>query len=101
MDRLIDTLRKVLEGYIGEALNGYSYLTESKDGKAFTVVSVGYLPDKRIVDAGLIVRLLEDHIIIERDVNDKSLVDALLQANIPRSQIVLAYAGEPVNEPVP
>ena len=47
------------------------------------------------------MRLLEDHIIIERDVNDKSLVDALLQANIPRSQIVLAYAGEPVNEPVP
>ena len=39
MDRLIDTLRKVLEGYIGEALNGYSYLTESKDGKAFTVAT--------------------------------------------------------------
>ena len=100
MDRLIDTLRQVLEGYTGEALNGYSYLTESKDGAAFTVVSVGYLPDRRIVDAGLIVRLMGDRIIIERDVNDKPLVDALLQANIPREQIVLAYAGEPVNEPV-
>ncbi len=51
MDRLIDTLRNVLEGYTGKALNGYSYLTESTVGKAFTVVSVGYLPDKRIVDA--------------------------------------------------
>ena len=100
MDRLIDTLRKSLEGYTGEALNGYSYLTESKDGSALTIVSVGYLPDKRVVDAGLIVRLLEDRIIIERDVNDKPLVDALLQANVPRKQIVLAYAGEPVNEPV-
>ena len=100
MGRLIDTLREVLEGYTGEALNGYSYLTESKDGNAFTVVSVGYLPDKRIVDAGLIVRMLENRIIIERDVNDKPLVDALLQADVPRQQIVLAYAGEPVNEPV-
>ena len=67
MDRLSDILRKVLEGYTGEALNGYSYLTESKDGTVFSVVSVGYLPDKRIVDAGLIVRLLEDRILIERD----------------------------------
>ena len=48
----------------------------------------------------LIVRLLEDRIIIERDVNDKPLVDALLLANVPREQIVLAYAGEPLNEPV-
>jgi hypothetical protein len=99
MDQLIDTLRKMLEGYTGEALNGYSYLTESKDGTAFTVVSVGYLPDKRIVDAGLIVRLMDDRIIIERDVNNKPLVDALLQADVPRDQIILAYAGEPVNEP--
>lgn len=98
MDRLIDTLRNVLEGYTGKALNGYSYLTESKDGKAFAVVSVGYLPDKRIVDAGLIVRLVGTHIVIERDVNDKPLVEALLAAGIPREQIVLAYAGEPVEE---
>lgn len=100
MDRLIETLRNVLEDYTGEALNGYSYLTESKDGTAFTVISVGYLPDKRIVDAGLIVRLVGDRIIIERDVNDKPLVDALMQANIPRKKIVLAYAGEPVKESV-
>ncbi len=96
MDRLIETLRTVLEGYTGEALNGYSYLTESRDSTVFTVVSIGYLSDKRIVDAGLIVRVVGDRIIIERDVNDKPLVDALLQAHVPRHQIVLAYAGEPV-----
>jgi hypothetical protein len=98
MDRLTETLRSVLEGYTGEALNGFSYITESKDGTAFTVVSVGYLPDKRIVDAGLIVRVVGRRIIIERDVNDKPLVDALLQAGVERQQIVLAYAGEAVAE---
>lgn len=100
MDRLIDVLRTVLEGYTGEALNGYSYLTESKDGTAFTVVSIGYVPDKRIVDAGLIVRVADGRVIVERDVNDKPLVDALVQAGISRDQIVLAYAGEPVSESV-
>ena len=99
MDRLIDTLREALDSYTGEALNGYSYLTENKNGTVFTVVSVGYLPDKRIVDAGLIVRLVRSLIIIERDVNDKPLVDALLQAGVSRQQIVLAYAGEPVEKP--
>jgi hypothetical protein len=98
VDRLIEILKKTLEGYTGEALNGYSYLTENQDSTVFTVVSVGYLPEKRIVDAGLIVRLAGDRIIIERDVNDKPLVDALLQANVPRQQIILAYAGEPVEE---
>jgi hypothetical protein len=99
MDQLTNTLRDVLETYTGAGLNGYSYLTESKDGTAFTVVSVGQVPGKRFVDAGLIVRILAGRIVIERDVNDKLLVDALLQAGISREHIVLAYAGEPVEEP--
>jgi hypothetical protein len=93
---LIDTLRNVLAGYTGEALNGYSYLTESRDGTVFTIVSVGELPDKRIVDASLIIRIVDERIIIERDINNKPLIDALIQAHVPRQQIVLAYAGEPV-----
>jgi hypothetical protein len=32
----------------------------------------------------------------EEDPTDKKLVDALLQRGIPREQIVLAYAGEPI-----
>jgi hypothetical protein len=59
---------------------------------------VGHVRDQRIVDTGLVVRLIGEKVIIERDVNDKPLVDALLQAGIPRGQIVLAYAGESVNE---
>ncbi len=44
------------------------------------------------------MRLIGARIVIERDVNDKPLVEALLAANIPRQQIVLAYAGEPAEE---
>ena len=46
----------------------------------------------------LLVRILPGVVVIERDQNDKPLVDALVQAGIPREKIILAYAGEPVPE---
>ncbi len=100
MDRLTAILKQVIEGYTGEALNGYSYLTASADERLFTVVSVGHVHGERFADTALIVRVMGKHIVIERDVNDKLLVDALLQAGISRDKIVLAYAGEPVQETV-
>ena len=98
MDRLTAILKETMTGYTGKALNGYSYLTSSEDQSLFTVVSVGYLPDKRFVDTGLIARIVDNVIIIEHDGNNKMLVDALVQQGVPRAQIVLAYAGEPVPE---
>jgi vancomycin permeability regulator SanA len=49
-----------------------------------------------VVDTGLIVRTIGDIIVIDRDNNSKPLFDALLQAGVPREQIVLAYAGESI-----
>ena len=96
MDRLREILIMVLEGYTGRGYNGYSYLTSSADQRHFVVTSVGMVQDKRVVNTGLVVQLANDKIIIDRDINNKPLVDALLQAGLPRSQIILAYAGEPV-----
>lgn len=98
MDTLKDALRRVMEGYAGRALNGYSYLTSSDDRQVFAIVSVGQVRDRHIVDTGLVARLAGDRVVIERDVNDKPLVDALIEAGIPRGQIVLAYAGESTEE---
>ncbi len=101
MDRVIDILKKTLAGYTGKALNGYSYLASSSDERLFTVISIGHVPNKRIVNSGLIVQVVGNRIVIERDINDKPLVDALVQNGIPREQIILAYAGEPVEELIP
>ena len=98
MDRLRDKLQLAMEGYAGRALNGYSYLMSSADRQVFAIVSVGHVRDRRIVDTGLVARLVGDRIIIERDVNDKPLVNALIEAGVPRGQIVLAYAGEATDE---
>lgn len=94
MASLKETLIHVLQGYTGEALNGSSVLTISPDETLFTVISIGQVRDQRVVDTGLVVRYVDQTIIIEHDVNDKPLVDALEQAGIPRRQIVLAYRGE-------
>lgn len=98
MDRLKEILRDTLLGYAGKGLNDYSYLTVDDQQQVFAVIDFGWYKDQRIADAGLIVRLEGDLIIIERDINDKVLVDALVQAGIPRQQIILAYAGEASKE---
>src|SRR5258708_14282843 len=98
MDTLKDTLIKALEGYTGKGLNAYSYLTSSVDQQHFVVTSVGQVRGQRVVNMGLVVQFINDMIIIDQDINNKPLVDALLQAGIPRKNIILAYAGEPVPE---
>jgi hypothetical protein len=92
-------VRKAIEGYAGEGLNGRAYLTVSPDNQLFTVVDIANVRGQRLVSTSLIVRLVNDRIVIEYDDNNKPLVDALVQTGIPRSQIILAYAGEPIAEP--
>jgi len=98
MDTMTDVLHQMVAGYAGRALNGFGYLLTSEAEQVFAVVSVGHVRDKRIVDTGLVARVAGDRIITERDVNDKPLVDALVQAGVPRRSIVLAYAGELVTD---
>jgi hypothetical protein len=51
-----------------------------------------------VIDTGLLVRIVNGQVIILRDQNNKPLVEALMQAGVPREQIVLAYAGEKIEE---
>lgn len=98
MDRLTAAIHEAVSTYVGRGVNGYSYLIADAVQPAWTIIFVLNFNGQRIVRSGLIVRLLGETILIEQDDNDPPLVDALLQAGIPRSQIILAYAGEPVPE---
>jgi hypothetical protein len=44
--------------------------------------------------SALFARIIDETIIIESDNTNKPLVDALMDAGVPRTQIILAYAGE-------
>jgi len=94
MDSLTDTLATVMAGYAGHDLIGQSYLTHSDDGNVLTVVWIGEVRGVHFAEAFLIARVVGQHIVIELDNNSKILLDALLQAGMPRDRIVVAYAGE-------
>src|SRR5262245_14645642 len=98
MDKSIEILKDELASYAQDPVNGVSFLTINKDQKVFAVVSVSELQGKRGAGMSLLVRLIGDCIVIERDMNNKPLVDALVQRGVPRDRIVLAYAGETVEE---
>ncbi|MCE7946347.1 MAG: hypothetical protein DYG88_02860 [Chloroflexi bacterium CFX4] len=98
MASLAEIVQQAVSDYAGEAGNGQLYMTVSPDGSLFTVIGIGALAGQRFITVGLVARLAGDLVVIERDQNDKPLVEALLQAGIPRKQIILAYAGEPVPE---
>src|SRR2546423_5645884 len=100
MDTLKEITHRAVTSYVSRGANGYSYLVENPEQTAWTVVFVLNLDGKRVVRTGLIVRLLNDQILVEQDTNEPPLVDALIKEGIPRSQIILAYAGEPVPESV-
>ena len=96
MDSLKAALYAVLDTYAIEGLNGYSTLTVNRDETLFVIISVANLPYQQITDTSVIVRIEADFLIIDKDINNRPLLDALLQAGIPREQIILAYAGEPI-----
>lgn len=98
MESLTSIVRDVMSGYAVEGENGYSYLTQNMDGDVFTVVYISKFGNETSVDTGLLVRITGNRIVIIHDQNDKQLVDALIQAGVPRKQIVLAYAGESIEE---
>jgi len=94
----LSVLKQAIAEYAKPPANGYAYFTESPDGQLFTVVDVYQQQGTRQASTGLIVHLTPEHIVIERDMNNKPLVDALVQRGIPRQRIILAYAGEPLPE---
>jgi len=93
MDALKKTVHLAMMEYAKKGLNSQSYLTRSDDNTVLTVVTI---PQQKAKPPfiSLLVRIIDQHILIERDQNDKPLIDALLQASIPRSQIILVYKGE-------
>lgn len=93
MDTLKSAVREAMVGYARKGLNSQSHLIHNDDNTVFSVVTV---TQQNTSFVSLLVRIFGDTVIVEQDRNDKPLVDALLQAGVPRSQIILAYAGEPV-----
>ncbi|MCA0456095.1 MAG: XisI protein [Chloroflexi bacterium] len=98
MATLKQTVHQVVSEYAKDGLNCISYLTQNADGSLLTVVDIEDSPQVHDIGISLVVRIIGTQVIIERDLNNKAAVDALIQAGIDRKDIILAYAGEAVPE---
>lgn len=87
-------LLEELDGYTGEGLNDYAYLTTNEVEQIYTIVDIASVRGKRLVGTVLVARLVNNQIVIELDQHDKMLVDALKARGVPEAQIVLAYRGD-------
>ncbi len=98
MDSLKEVVHRVVAGYAGRGLNNISYLTQNEDGSVLTVVDFARIRGEHQAGVSVVVRIIEDHVIVERDQNDKIVRDALIQAGVPPERIILAYRGEALPE---
>lgn len=86
-------VREVVKGYVRPSFNATMYFAENVDDDSFVAISIPHSrnPQSRVVVFG---RIVDGKVVIETDITNKPLHEALLQAGIPRDQIVLAYQGE-------
>ena len=96
MERIADltaVVRRVVKDYVWDQDDSKAYLLEDT---AHHVLAVLVVPkDKPQQSLTILTTRIEgDKVIIETDLTDKPLFQALEQAGVPREQIICAYAGE-------
>lgn len=98
MDSLNEIVREEVRKYAAQGRGGnillFSILDEAH--QTYAVNAVDYPTRKQVAGVVVLARIVGDQVVIEEDATDRPLVDALMQRGIPRSQIVLAYEGEPI-----
>lgn len=100
MDRIID-LQAIVQREVEDYASGGSWQTtfypiSDTTRQHYTVLAFPDYPRKFRAGIVIAARIINDKVVIDEDITDRPLVEELLRAGIPREQIVLAYAGEPV-----
>jgi hypothetical protein len=100
MDRVTDLTtivqREVAEYNHARDYKAKGFYLEDVQQQAYAIVIVPDPDHPLVKKPGIIImaRVVNDKIIIDEDLTDRPLYEALVEAGIPREQIVLAYAGE-------
>jgi len=92
-------VRQEVEKYEGAAFNSRIIPVYDDLHRTYMIVSVGEPATKNPAIPIVMARVDGDRVIIEADNTDKPLIEALLQAGVPRDKIILAYMDEPLPEP--
>jgi AmiR/NasT family two-component response regulator len=106
MGHLSDILKSEIEWYASGGLNVLTYACLDDLRQHYTVIAIRH-PREEVVgfddqNVGVVVmaRVKDDKVIIEVDNTDRPLYKSLLHAGVAREQIILAYTGESIPEPI-
>lgn len=96
-NNLTEIVRREVQKYEGTSPHAKIYLLMDDDRHTYAITGIENEP---VTDRAFIIiqaHIDGDQIVIDEDnLWDKQLWKALVQAGVPREQIVLAYAGEQV-----
>ena len=98
MDILKQTVREEVKKYAagGRGANILLFAILDDEHGIYAVNAVDYPKRDDVAGVVVLARIVGNRVVIEEDMTDKKLVDALQQRGILRDQIILAYAGEPI-----
>jgi hypothetical protein len=98
MDKLAEltaVVQQVVEEYAkGKTYRAVTYPVSDSARQTYTVVVVPDYPSKFKSGVSVMARVVGDTVIVDEDITDRPLSEALLEAGIPREKIILAYIGE-------
>lgn len=102
MERVNEIVRTEVKKYAGSGRGANIRLFPVLDDlhQTYTVTAVDYPTHKATAMVVVLARVIGEQVVIEEDVTDRPLLDALLQQGLRREQIILAYQGEPVPDPI-
>ncbi len=94
VESLAEIVRREVMDYHGPALKATTYYFEDKENHRYTVVIVQDYPRKNSARVVVLAQVVGDTVIVEEDITDRPLYEALMRNGISREKIVLTYAGE-------
>jgi hypothetical protein len=92
MALLTDVVKEVVFSYASGGLNLRTYPLSNEDQHVYAVNVIDWPERRRPAAVVVLVRVEGNQVIIEEDLTDRPLVEALINAGIPREQIILKYA---------
>jgi hypothetical protein len=96
MDRVADLtaiVRQEVGEYVWDQDDSKAYLLENAAHQIYAALVIPNDEPQQSLTV-IVVRVENNRVIIETDLTDKPLLKALLDAGVPREQIVCAYMGE-------
>ncbi len=96
------TIQQIVEDYArGKTYGAVTYPVADPARQTYTVVYVPDYPRKFKSGVAVMARVVGDMVVIDEDITDRPLWEALVRGGIPREKIVLTYAGETLPEQPP